>query len=159
MSDREHRIIQWLITGEPGLSSRAIVAVMEDVDVGVYLSHYQRRVSPNKRLPVPHDPDDFIRCMNLLEVVPEYRDRMDEMREASEAWENLVQRPRHLPLQEQNDQALAVPYAERAGERAKRYRAPRDRARPRFRGARHERSRPEVESDRPPSWRDPDPMR
>jgi hypothetical protein len=38
----------------------------------------------------PSDPDDFQRCERLLRRVPEFRERLNEMREASPIWAALV---------------------------------------------------------------------
>ncbi|MCJ7616533.1 MAG: hypothetical protein MUO43_08360, partial [Desulfobacterales bacterium] len=57
-----------------------IVSVMENV-----------AISPVFRGIHPHDPSDFNRCVKLLNAVPEYRTRMDEMRAVSPQWDQLVE--------------------------------------------------------------------
>jgi len=70
------KLIRWFLSDEPGLSSRAIVAKME----GIELSYYHH----------PLDPADLGRCIRLLEWIPEYRTRLNEMREVSQVWANFV---------------------------------------------------------------------
>ena len=36
------------------------------------------------------NPDDFRRCMKLLDQVPEFRERLYEMKDVSEVWSRLV---------------------------------------------------------------------
>lgn len=38
----------------------------------------------------PHDADDFYRCRRLLEQVPEFAARIDELRSISPAWDRIV---------------------------------------------------------------------
>lgn len=40
----------------------------------------------------PRDPSDFWRCLNLLEVMPEWRDRLPEVAAAEPSWVPLVER-------------------------------------------------------------------
>lgn len=66
--------------GGVGLSSKAIWAVMMGVpvDFGFGDTH-------------PRDPSDFDRCVKLLNLCPEWRSRMSEMREVSPKWAALVE--------------------------------------------------------------------
>ena len=69
---------EWLKSGERGVSSETILSVMEDINVVMYRSH-------------PYDPSDFYRCCLLLESVPEYRARLNEMALVSKEWAILVE--------------------------------------------------------------------
>ena len=40
----------------------------------------------------PRDVDDFCRCMRLLEAVPEFASRLDELRGRSDEWDALLDR-------------------------------------------------------------------
>jgi len=69
---------EWLKSGERGVSSETILSVMEDINVVMHRSH-------------PYDPSDFYRCCLLLESVPEYRARLNEMALVSKEWAILVE--------------------------------------------------------------------
>lgn len=69
----------WLANGERGLSSKTIYSVMTGENImGNWKYHH------------PSDPDDFRRCYLLLQAVPEWRPKMDKMRNVSEVWNRLV---------------------------------------------------------------------
>lgn len=70
------KIAQWLVGRDTGSSSKAIVAELNGA-----------MTSPDDH---PHDPDDLGRCIRLLELMPEYRIRLREMRGVSPMWRNLV---------------------------------------------------------------------
>lgn len=72
------RVTQWLLTGRTGMSSKAIVAVMEGATMERASGSY------------PLDPDDLGRCIALLDLVPEYRERLHEMGKISPVWAQLV---------------------------------------------------------------------
>lgn len=71
----------WLANGERGESSNAIATKLSGIDC---------RWDENTTLPHPSDPSDFKRCMKLLDQVPEFRERLNEMKEVSEVWSKLV---------------------------------------------------------------------
>ena len=95
----------WLRTGERGASSEALFAYFSGLDV--------LRASGSV---APADPFDVRRCRLLLEAVPEWAGRLDEMSAVSLYWRRLVthwrvicevmddeapdwrERDRHLPL-------------------------------------------------------------
>lgn len=66
----------WLNYGEKGMSSET----MWNCLMG------------NKNFSVnhPYDPSDFRRCHSLLEMVPEWRLRLDEVSKLSKQWKNLT---------------------------------------------------------------------
>lgn len=66
----------WISHGEKGASSQ----VMWDAFI----------LRSPKRVNHPCDPDDFRRCHLLLEMVPEWRGRMDKLKELSTVWTSLV---------------------------------------------------------------------
>ena len=55
----------WIARGEHGVSSETIYAVFA--------------VARPRRSDVPHDPDDFRRCRRLLDLMPEWRSRIEEV--------------------------------------------------------------------------------
>lgn len=70
------RTMQWIMGRDTGSSSRAIVGQMTGVTG--QRSH-------------PWDIDDFGRCVRMLDVLPEYRSRLDEMKPISMQWKLLVE--------------------------------------------------------------------
>jgi len=78
--DTKDKIIKWFLSGNTGVSSEAIVAQLMNVKTeragyGDY----------------PHDSDDFGRCYKLLEAVPEFKLRINEMATRSNEWAALVE--------------------------------------------------------------------
>ena len=73
---------EWLLAGEHGVSSCSIFWRLTGVRPPLLRAdrHYAH----------PRDPDDLRRCMLLLDEVPEFRDRIGEMRGASASWDVLV---------------------------------------------------------------------
>lgn len=73
----EQRADFWWQHGERGISSETIFGVLSGR-------------GPRKDGCHPWDPSDFKRCYGLLQVVPEWRERLGEMKSQSKAWSNLV---------------------------------------------------------------------
>lgn len=73
----KERVSWWWQNSERGSSSEAMWYHLAGAK-----SH------PNKNH--PHDPDDFKRCYNLLEVIPEWKKDLDKLRELSPQWSKLV---------------------------------------------------------------------
>jgi hypothetical protein len=69
----------WLINGEHGISSKNMFAVLS----GGY-------AQAEGRLCTPSDPDDFKRCSQLLQAVPQWRSELHKLKPISETWSNLV---------------------------------------------------------------------
>lgn len=67
----------WLNSDDTGTSSKWMAMV------------FCNGVSPYGH---PHDADDFARCMRLLEAVPGYASRLDELRGRSKEWDALLDR-------------------------------------------------------------------
>ena len=78
MAELYKRIVDWLINGAVGLSSQQIVEAMIDMPL----------TDPHGCH--PHDPDDFNRCLLLLENFPEWRPRLGEMKVVSPEWAILA---------------------------------------------------------------------
>ncbi|MDZ4341323.1 MAG: hypothetical protein U1E51_02665 [Candidatus Binatia bacterium] len=71
------KILKWFGQGQVGASSRAMALAA----VGM----------PNDGSH-PYDPDDFNRCLLLLEAVPEIRQHMDRVAAINKTWAKLVDR-------------------------------------------------------------------
>ncbi|SFF05284.1 hypothetical protein [Nitrosomonas sp. Nm166] len=76
--DTDRGLIKWLISGDTGISSKAIVAQMTGVETNNGWSDY------------PRDGADFGRCHRLLEIMPEFKVRIEEMSQRSPQWAVLV---------------------------------------------------------------------
>lgn len=75
----DSRVIQWLLSRDTGVSSKAIVAQLSNIVLESPFS-----------MDHPHDPADLGRCIRLLEAIPEFRERLDEMKQVSLIWAALV---------------------------------------------------------------------
>lgn len=71
-------VVNWLAGGERGISSDSIV------------SHIWGLPNP-RRVGHPLDPDDFKRCLMLLDASPETKARLAEMAAVSPQWKSLVE--------------------------------------------------------------------
>ena len=95
--DETRRAIEWLFGDDTGLSSRTIAGVM-------------LRLAPAQiqHASIPHDGGDLGRCLRLLEKLPEWRARLDEVAVAFPQWQPVIDHWSEL-------EGL---YAEEAGENA-----------------------------------------
>lgn len=75
----ENKMVFWLTKGERGMSSE----VMFEKFSGTKIRREQAQYYPS-------DPSDFKRCHLLLETIPEWKSRINELKELSETWSNLV---------------------------------------------------------------------
>jgi hypothetical protein len=73
---------EWLATGRQGLSSAALFAKAMEVRPPDMRS--------GEETAFPHDPGDLLRCLRLIEAVPEVGARLGEMSAVSPAWAALV---------------------------------------------------------------------
>lgn len=81
----------WLKNGDVGMSSKTMWLYFMGFELG--MTHY------------PSDPNDFRRCYKLLEVVPEWKDRLLELARLSPQWHKLVYNWDELTrMFEQNEQ-------------------------------------------------------
>lgn len=65
----------WLVSGDTGMSSKAIFDFMRTGTKGGW---------------TPSDPSDLGRCLRLLERFPEWRERMPEMANCSPKWARMM---------------------------------------------------------------------
>jgi hypothetical protein len=77
---------RWLLHGDRGTSSNAMVEVFENYPKGLLIGAFGARFPTH-----PHDPSDFNRCYELLEAVPGYREQLYKMSSKSAEWETLVE--------------------------------------------------------------------
>lgn len=80
IDDVTKRAIEWLFGEDTGLSSRTIAGVMLNVPAAAicYAS-------------IPYDAGDLGRCLRLLQKIPEWRPRLEEVAEAFPTWQPLVE--------------------------------------------------------------------
>jgi len=74
----EQRKLDWLMSGDTGVSSQAIFSVLEG------------RMPHNTTHNWPYDPSDFGRCLRMLERIPEFRPRLKEVSIAMPAWKPMI---------------------------------------------------------------------
>ncbi len=82
MDATQDAVLDWLNTGEVGISSKCMA---------MWLAFGKR----TERQPFgnyPHDPDDMDRCLKLLARVPALRERLPKMAELNKTWAALVAR-------------------------------------------------------------------
>lgn len=72
----DNKYTQWLCGGSTGMSSATIWSVM----TAVPLHNIERRMG------IPHDPSDFGRCHDLLELFPEWKPRLKEVGTVHPEW-------------------------------------------------------------------------
>jgi hypothetical protein len=72
--------IEWLLSGDTGVSSKTICAVMTG-------SKMKMDFGPD----IPHDGGDFGRCYRLLQHFPEWRVRLHEMADKYPMWGPMVE--------------------------------------------------------------------
>ena len=70
----------WLACDETGSSSKFMASVLYPAYID----------TPKPRYAVPHDSDDFGRCLGFLLACPKARTKLDEMSNQSPAWSLLV---------------------------------------------------------------------
>ncbi|EPA0062162.1 hypothetical protein ACQYIJ_004192 [Enterobacter cloacae] len=88
MSNLAMKVLQWQATGDVGVSSATMASIALGLDKTFYGSHFG----------APHDPSDMLRCMKLLEAIPEIRDhfpaiakRVPTFKGIIEQWDDLVE--------------------------------------------------------------------
>lgn len=89
------KALTWLLTGETGVSSKAILAVMMKVELPERWSH-------------PSDPADLRRCKQLLDIFPEWRARIKEMGAVSKTWANLAEKWNELEAMLEHEMKIST---------------------------------------------------
>ncbi|MBQ3170359.1 MAG: hypothetical protein IJB53_00325 [Mailhella sp.] len=84
----EWRIKIWLQMGERGISSNTICFVL----CGLSGLELEDGFSGYSIGSIPYDPDDFRRCYELLDLIPEWKDRLSEVAKRYPQWKPLVGR-------------------------------------------------------------------
>ena len=74
-----NKINVWLRDGDVGISSAAIVTKLTGFNI-----------CKSDDMFAPSDPSDFLRCIKLLECVPEFKPRLVEMSGVSHRWKVIV---------------------------------------------------------------------
>ena len=77
MNQTQNQVLDWLVSGETGMSSECMA---------MWLAF--GRVA--ERGCAPGDPADFDRCLRLLEAAPGLRELLPRMADVSREWEKLV---------------------------------------------------------------------
>ncbi|WP_449556871.1 hypothetical protein [Huaxiibacter chinensis] len=87
MSDLAMKILQWQASGDVGVSSATMASIALGLDKPIYGSHFG----------APHDPSDMLRCMKLVEAIPEIRNhfpaissRVPAFKGIIDGWDDLV---------------------------------------------------------------------
>lgn len=78
MEKAQDQVIDWLLNGEVGASSRCMAFYLAFGKLG------------DKNHPL--DPADFDRCLQMLKKAPSLRERIHEMSAVSSEWEKLAYR-------------------------------------------------------------------
>lgn len=74
---------EWIIKGEVGVSSQTIWAVMMGVEKVT-------RQCDDFNYDIPHDMDDFSRCIKLMNLFPEWYDRINEVSHIFPKWIPII---------------------------------------------------------------------
>ncbi len=77
-ADIKDRLIEWLQSGDTGLSSKYMAAVC--AGAGAARNFY------------PSDPSDFGRCYRFLKAVPEARENLHKLKDSGAVWAAYVDR-------------------------------------------------------------------
>lgn len=87
MSDLAMKVLQWQASGDVGVSSATMASIALGLDKPIYGSHFG----------APHDPSDMLRCMKLVEAIPEIRNyfpaiasRVPAFKGIIDGWDDLV---------------------------------------------------------------------
>jgi len=77
MKSIEARALEWAVGRDTGSSSNALCAFLSGV-------------RPKGHIDYPVDGDDLGRCMRLLDLIPEWKPRIGEMKAANPQWAALA---------------------------------------------------------------------
>ncbi len=75
--DLMSKVLRWFATGRVGSSSKCMATYLTTEVIPPYGDY-------------PRDPDDFNRCLLLLEAVPELRNHLHKMEKVNKQWKELV---------------------------------------------------------------------
>ncbi len=79
MNDEQRRLFDWATGDDTGASSMCIARFMLGLESSVWQRHWS-----------PSDADDRGRCKRLLDLIPTWWERLDEMRTLSEDWNKQI---------------------------------------------------------------------
>lgn len=79
MDSLEKRIAEWFASSDTGLSSKAIALWL-----------WQKKKDERWGPATPSDVGDLARCLRLLEIIPEWKQRIPEMADAGGLWPTFV---------------------------------------------------------------------
>lgn len=92
----EERVISWLLSGDTGNSAKTIVKYFLQACNDIYFrsnSMFPYKISKitTPAVPIcPSDFDDFERCYKLLEIIPEWKEKIHNIAKLSPQWETLI---------------------------------------------------------------------
>lgn len=96
------RALTWLMGSDTGISSKALCAHMLGVDIAAI----------DKR--PPSDASDRGRCIRLLNLIPEWVPRLDELENLPDTWDSVVVSSAGMNT-ETNSWAVQVPLIRQEG--------------------------------------------
>lgn len=80
MSDLAMKVLQWQTKGNVGVSSATMASIALGLDEPFYGSRFD----------APHDPSDMLRCIKLLEAIPEIRDHFPVIAKRVPAFTGII---------------------------------------------------------------------
>lgn len=78
MKTDNQKAFKWIQSDDTGISSKVIWSVMMGLPESI------------DRKSTPYDPADFGRCYRLLELIPEWEDKLYLLKDVSKHWELFV---------------------------------------------------------------------
>lgn len=79
MSNIKNKVLHWLAYGSVGVSSKSMALAAAGMPK-----------CENWGADIPHDPDDFNRCLLLLDAIPEIRNHFDKIALLSKSWHKII---------------------------------------------------------------------
>lgn len=80
----------WRLYGEHGTSSKVMFNILSQKTVSENMPLTKCAISVYDSAQHPCDPDDFSRCYKLLEAVPQWKGRLNDLKHLSPVWGKLV---------------------------------------------------------------------
>lgn len=84
----DKRVFDWIIGPDTGVSSSTIVHVLSG------LPWTMSEFKPD----IPYDPWDFARCYRLLEIIPEWKERLHEVADKYPSWKLIIENWKTLEI-------------------------------------------------------------